>query len=142
MGIFTDRGKIKSTFFLSAFSLSMLYAVIFILSYALSAGPVANLVPWDTGNFLAVWLPPSIICIIASAICVIPLFFIRDKRLVPAAFFLLFIYAALIGVFALLHYSPEQRRAAAGLFIMYLFLPVLWGNLISTLVYVFYGKRT
>jgi hypothetical protein len=141
MSLFIRNGKIKSTLFLSAFLLSLVFAVVYVFAYILSAPLVAKFVPPETGTFWQTWLPPSLISIAASLPCVVPLFFMKDKRIVLAAFLLLVIYTALLGLMFSAQYSDGERKAMLTLLLLYLGLPGLWGSVLSFGAYfLFYGR--
>jgi hypothetical protein len=141
MSLFIRDGKIKSTLFLSAFLLSLVFAAVYILAYILSAPLVAKVVPPETGSFGQTWLPPSLISIAASLPCVVPLFFIKDKRIVLAAFLLLVIYTALMGLMFFAKYSGGERNVMLTLLLLYLGLPGFWGSVLAFGIYFLYRWR-
>jgi hypothetical protein len=141
MSLFIRDGKIKSTLFLSAFLLSLVFAVVYIFAYIFSAPLVAKFVPAETGTFLQTWLPPSLISIAASLLCVVPLFFVKDKRVVLAAFLLLVVYTVLLGLMFSAKYSDGERKTMLTLLLLYLGLPCFWGSVMSFGAYfLFYGN--
>ncbi|MDR1178680.1 MAG: hypothetical protein LBK64_07615 [Spirochaetaceae bacterium] len=135
MGIFSKDGKTKSTVLLSAFSLSLFAAFAYFAFYMLSAGAVAFFWPGETGGFIAKWLPPSLVSIAASIPWAILLFFMRDKRVIPAAFVFLLGYTALIALFITSNYSGEERSTLLNLVFIYLGLPAFWGGVLLCGVY-------
>ncbi|MDR1211448.1 MAG: hypothetical protein LBK40_04370 [Spirochaetaceae bacterium] len=143
MGIFSKDGKTKSAVLLSAFSVSLIVVFAYFAFYMLSAGAVAFFWPDETGGFIAKWLPPSLVSIVASIPWAILLFVMRDKRVIPAAFVFLLVYTALIALFVTNTYSGEERSALLNLVFIYLGLPAFWGGLISFGLYsAFFRNRT
>jgi hypothetical protein len=141
MGLFLRGGAIKSALLLSAFSLSLLYAAVYGLTYALTADLVAALVPLEAANFFQKWLPPSLLSIAASLICGIPLFFAGDKRVVLGAFALLALYALLLAGGILLGFSGESRTFLLTPLLFYIGFPALWGNGIIWALYLLFRKK-
>jgi hypothetical protein len=130
MSLFIKDSTVKSTVFLNAFALSMAYAAVYVFAYILTAGLVAHLVPEASSSWLPKLLPPSLICIAASLVCTVPIFFMENKKTVLIAFGLLGGYAAAIAIGIVLGYSAEQRYIFWQLFLFYIFFPAFWGNLV------------
>jgi hypothetical protein len=141
MGLFIQEGRLKSALLLSAFSLSLLYLGVYGAAYALSAELVSRLVPLEAANFLQKWLPPSLICIAASILCGVPLFFVRDKRVVLGAFVLLGFYAALCATGVALAFNGEKRTVLLVFTFLYLGVPAFWGNVLVWFSYALLSRR-
>lgn len=140
MNQLASKAKPKSTLLLMAFCLSMLYVVVFFLSYVMTADLVAAAVPETTGNFLQVWLPPSLICIVASLLCTSPLLFFKNKLVVPAAFSFIALYTALLFIYAITQ-EAATREVLVQMILLYLVLPALWGNLFGWGGYLLLRRR-
>jgi hypothetical protein len=123
-----ERGKVKSTLLLYALMLSLVYVLVYIFAFWLSAGIIPEVEV--ASGFFALWTPPSLICIVASLVCAIPLFFVRDKRIVLIAFGALGVYALLLFVAIIAGIHDETRAAFLQLFVFYIFLPAFWGNVV------------
>jgi hypothetical protein len=143
MGIFTDaNGDRKNVLLIKAFSLSILFIIIFVLAYMLSADTVAQSLGQDTGSPLLVWLPPILISLAASAFCCGLFAVFSDKLLIPAAFSFFGVYF-IICVIALYTVADKSLAAVGTQFLcLYLLPPILTGNLMSWGIYWLINKSS
>jgi hypothetical protein len=141
MGLFIQEGRLKSALLLLAFSLSLLYAGVYGAAYALTADLVSIFVPLETANFFLKWLPPSLICMAASILCGVPLFFVKDKRVVLGAFALLGCYAVLTAAGITLGFNGEKRAVLLVFTFLYLGFPALWGNGVAWTIYALIRRK-
>ena len=138
MSMFTDaNGTRKNVLVIKAFSLSLLFLVLFVLAYLLSADLVADAVGADTGSFFAVWLPPCLISLAASLFCCTFMLLFEDKLLVPAAFVFFAAYYFICMIVLYTAVNGSLRAAGVQLINLYLLLPTLLGNLMSWGIYLF-----
>ncbi len=136
MGMFTEaNGNRKNVLLIKAFCLSLLFIVLFVLAYLLSADIVAGAVGSETGSFFTVWLPPCLVSLAASLLCCLFMLIFEDKLLVPSAF--VFFAAYYLICLAVLFAAVDSSLRAVGIQLvnMYLLLPALFGNLTSWGIY-------
>jgi len=109
--LFTENGKPKSSFLVYTFSLSFVFAVVYVLCYELSirllTDPLSAL-PSNAGN-LVISLLASVL---GAAICCIPHFFFKDKRLVFGGHLWLLAYALAILITMLIIMRDTDGIAA------------------------------
>lgn len=142
MGMFTQvNGNRKNVLIIKAFSLSVLFLVLFFLAYLLSADIVANTVGMDTGSFFAVWLPPCLISLAASLFCCAFMLLFEDKLLVPSAFVFFAVYYLICLMVLYTVVEAPLRPAGTQLISLYLLLPALFGNLTSWGIYYFIQRK-
>lgn len=126
-----------------AFCLSLLFAVIFVLAYMLTADLVAQHVPEETGSFFAVWLPPILISLAASILCSATMFLFKTKLIVPVSFLFLAAYYILFSLILRGYYSgPEDGLAVLMQLVRVYMLPAaLMSNLVGWGSYLLYFKK-
>lgn len=125
-----------------AFSLSLLFIVLFALAYILSADIVASASARDTGNFFEVWLPPILVGLAASLVCTGIMFVIKTKRMVPVAFTLLALYYVLGNVLLRILLHDDTLPTLLQVLRLYMLPPVIIGNLLAWIAYrLFYWGR-
>ncbi|MDR0389354.1 MAG: hypothetical protein LBH73_04745 [Spirochaetaceae bacterium] len=141
MALFFKDGKVKSTLFITAFSLSLCYAAVYIFCYIISAGLVAALAPFETGSFLQKWLPPSLISIAGTLPCLIPLFILKDKKTALLAFVLLGLYGLCFIVFIMTQFRGRDQAVFLNLALIYLAAPAFWGNALAFACYGLFLRK-
>lgn len=140
--MFTDaNGNRKNVLVIKAFCLSLLFLVLFVLAYLLSADIVANAVGADTGSFFAVWLPPCLISLAASLFCCAFMLLFEDKLLVPAAFVFFAAYYLICMIVLYTAVNASLKAVGTQLINLYLLLPTLLGNLASWGIYLFIKRK-
>jgi hypothetical protein len=129
MNLFIKDGKIKSAVLLNGFLLSMVFTVVYILTFIASGAILEKIIPESSSNVLLVWLPPIIISLIASLICALPLFFVSHNEDFIAAFILIAIYAVFMILFLLLKFDAGSRMIILKPLIFYFAFPAALGNM-------------
>jgi hypothetical protein len=133
MSLFLKKGKLKSSMFLNAFMLSLVYMLVYVCAYTLSARVLEKILPETTTNALLVWLPPLVICVIASIICALPLLFVQNRITVILAFAFIAVYAVCVSAFMLSKMPDESRMVALQPLLFYFAFPAIIGNAVCWL---------
>lgn len=142
MSIRGNHGKQnKSLVILKGFSLSFLFAAVFVIGYIFSADLIAQIIPEETGGFLAVWGPAALIALVCSTLCCLFFLVLKDKLVVPVAFFFLAVFY-LIMLLAL-SFRDEASLGGIGLqFVsIYALPPALIGNMLSWGIYLLIRRK-
>ena len=140
-GYIEVNSKLKNTIVLKAFSLSFLFVLVFAVTYYLGGGVISDLSLPERGGFLTVWGPVSIIAIVASLICCLPMIGLQDKILVPAGFLFLVIYYLIVLIVFLFSGDSADRPMIMQLVNLYFLPPVLFGNLIGWGAYLLWQRN-
>jgi hypothetical protein len=130
MGLFVEKGKIKSPVFLNAFMLSLGYIGVYVFVFIQSGRFLTPFLPESTENALLVWLPPAAISLLASFICVIPVFFVSAYRTIIISFLLTGVYAVFIAVLLFSRASAGSRGLIIRPLVFYLLFPAGTGNIV------------
>lgn len=139
--LLTENGKLKSSFLVYAFSLSLLFLVFYFLAYGLLLGPIEALVK-DTLPVPWINLIESVVpAVVSTASCLLFFLISRDKRLVPAAFLFLFLYALFLLIAVSLALRPEDRSDFMQLYSMFVPVPLFFGCGSSIAIYLKYRKK-
>lgn len=131
MGLFTlttGEGRLKSTFLLYAFSLSLLCIVLYAAASFLLTPPLDAALkkhfPIVIVNFAEAAVPAA-----AGTLVILGLgMLLKDKRLLPAAFGLLFLFAFALLLTIVLSSSGDERVDMLTLFAMFIPAPFLTGG--------------
>jgi hypothetical protein len=130
VSLFIKDGKIKNAALLNSFMLSMVYCAVYVFSFIASSGALEKLIPQTTTNVLLVWLPPALICLAASIICALPLFFIANTDSVKGAFILVALYALFFAAVLFFKSEGEARKFIVQPLIFYFIFPAVFGNIV------------
>lgn len=130
----TEEGRPKSAMFLYSFCLSLLFFVLYMLSYGVLIDLIETAFAGETvlvRNILQSVLPG----LAASVVCCAMFFLFPDKRLVPAAYLWLAVYAlaALITMFFIT--EKEEFRVFLYFFAMLVPVGLISGGTISFLLF-------
>jgi hypothetical protein len=107
--------------------------LVYVFAYILTSGPLEKFLPETTTNIVLVWLPPLVICLIASLVCALPLLFVQNSMSVILAFGFIAVYAACVIIFMFLKMPAESRFAAVPMLLFYFAFPALCGNVVCWL---------
>ncbi len=136
----TENGHLKSTALMYAFALSFLYIGIYVLAYMLLLGPLnVVLAPrFSVGvvNFLESVLPS----LLATAVCMVPFFFIREKRIVPMAYAFILLYAVVVLIVILM--GAEKDDPLLSVYLLFVPAPAIIGCTVSAVSYILYARRS
>jgi len=130
----TEEGRPKSAVFLYSFCLSLLFFVIYALSYGFLIDVLEAALADQTvlvRNILQSVLPG----LAASVVCCAMFFPFRDKRLVPMAYLWLAVYALAALVTMLFIVSKEEYRIFLYFFAMLVPVGLISGGAISILLF-------
>lgn len=136
----TERGHLKSTFFLYSFALGFLDLAICFFSYFLLLEPLDSLLagaPLWLVNMVEGAVPAGV----ATLFCLAPGLFARDRRLGPAGFLWMLFYLGVMVAAVLAILDGPDRSAFLELCGMYLWAPVVLGGVGSVLVWQWRKKR-
>jgi len=140
-GYIEVNSKLKNTIVLKSFALSFLFVLVYALSYYIGAGIISGLTLPERGGFFAVWGPVSLIAIVASLICCLPMLGLKDKILVPAGFLFIIVYYLIILFIFLLSGSEADRPLIIQLVSLYALPPAVFGNLVGWGIYLLWCRR-
>ena len=144
MASFTKNGRPKSSFFVYVVCLSFLFIAAHVTILSLLLGPIHDhftaLTPPLTGGWLNLF-ESGIPALLSAVLCNLPFFFIRDKRLILAAYALILLYAAVIVIAVLCAYEEGAKAAFMTFFWTVIPAPVLCGLIVSGGVYAAYSFR-
>ena len=136
----TKEGTFKSILFLSSFCLSLLFLVIYGVSYIFIV-PFLDQIIGSAQAFLVNALESLIPAVFGTAVCNIgwPLF--RDKRVFPAAFAWLFVMALVLFIavmVSLVKSGSGNTELFLHVYLLEAALPILIGNAVAWLRYTKY----
>ncbi len=135
---FTKDGRVKNSFFVYAVFLSFLLVAVHVILLTLLVEPIhsyfSGLARPLTGGWLNLF-ESGIPALVAALICNIPFFFLRDKRLILAAYSMILIYAAVIAIAALFIYKGDALTAFMIFLGAVLPAPLICGFLVSGVLY-------
>lgn len=128
----TKEGQRKSPIAITCFFVSILFCGVYALGYALLTEPLYRYL-YIGNDALSSGLHCTLIALVGTAICC-TLFMLKDKRIVPYSFVGLAIIV-LMACIATFQLEQELQKAAMYVISIYLFSPVLIGNLVSWTIY-------
>ncbi len=132
---FTEKGKPKSSLIIYTFSLSVLFAAAYFLCYEgairLMTKPLSSLPAWGSNLIIALTASAA-----GAALCCLPHFFFRDKRLVFGGHLWLCAYAlAILVIMLILVGFTEGFVSFIAFFAWFVIPPVTAGAAASFLLY-------
>lgn len=129
----TEEGRPKSAMFLYSFCLSLLFLIVYSLSYGFLIDVIEKSFPGSTvlvRNILQSVLPG----LAATLVCCSFFFLFPDKRLIPAAYLWLAVYAVIAFVTMAFMSSGEELQIFLYFFAMLVPVGLISGGLISFLL--------
>lgn len=141
-GIFlpTKNGRVKSTLVLNSFCLSILFLAVYAMAYLLLLDGLDAFLAGKMPLFWINVLESLIPALIGTFVCNVLHFVFAEKRLVPAAFVWLLLYAVAVTAY-LLAYSPAEARGTTLKLLMMVVPPcVLSGCALSAFLYLRHRK--
>jgi len=141
MASFSKDGRVKSSFFVYAVCVSFLCAAVHVIVLGLLLEPLHNYFSDGLADGWLNLLENGIPALIAAALCNLPFFVFRDKRLILAAYILILLYIAIIAVAALVNF--EADAGAAFMAFLWTVIPahLICGLVVSGGVYIFHRSR-
>ncbi len=111
---FSKNGRAKSSFFVYAVFLSFLLVAVHVILLSVLVEPIHNYFAGLARPLTGGWLnlfESGIPALLAALVCNVPFFFLRDKRLIVAAYLMILIYAAVIAIAALFIFEGDALTA-------------------------------
>lgn len=134
--LFTKNGKVKSTFIVNSFSLSLLFVAIYALSYLILIDPLESMLAVRYGVALASFAESAVPALVGSALCCSLFFVFRDKRLVPGAYIWLLLFSLFVLIYLLVTLQSGDLGVFLGLYGMIVPAPILLGGGCSAYLYI------
>ena len=134
--LFTEKnGKPKSSLIIYTFSLSVVFAAVYVLCYEgairLLTGPLSSLPSFFSNLVIAL-----VSSVLGTVLCCLPHRFMSDKRLVPGGYLWLCAYAAAIVIIMLVIMGFTEGFGTFLIFCCwFVFPPVLLGTAVSLLLF-------
>jgi len=144
MGSFPKDGRSKSSFFVYAVCLSFLFIVIHIITISVLVGPVHDFFTGLRSPLSGGWLnlfESGIPALLSAVLCNIPVFFLRDKRIILAAYLFILLYLVIIVITVLITYTSDERYVFLAFFRTVIPAPIISGFVVSGGVFAVYYKR-
>ncbi len=141
MFLFTENGKVKSTLLIYSFSLSILFVMIYLLSYLMLIDPIDAFFLPRVGTKFATFLESVLPAIAGTALCCPIHFAIKEKKLAPAAYLWLLFYSLATGIGLIASLTKLELPTFLGLFSMVALPPLAIGGAASALLYMKYRKK-
>ena len=114
--LFTKNGKVKSTLIVNSFSLSILFLVIYGLSYFMLIDPLNDLISTHISTSLASLVESLVPALLGSALCCSFFFIFKDKRLVPAGYIWLLLFSLFTFFYLLFSLQSHDRNTFLSLY--------------------------
>ena len=144
MATITKGGKVKSTFFVYSVGLSFLFIAVHVMLLSFLLEPIHVYFTGPARSLSGGWLnfyENVIPALLSAAICNLPFIRIRDKRLIIAAYVMIFIYVAIVFIAAALTFEGEAKIAFMVFLRTVIPAPIICGFLVSGGVYAVYNYR-
>lgn len=137
MFLFTENGKIKSTLIVYSFSLSLLFLAVYFLAFMLLIDPLHGLMEGTLGAPVwAINLVEGLVpALLGTALCCSLFFVFKDKRLVPATYVWLCLYALILLIGMLVQLSLQDWSGFLQLYVLVIPVPVVLGQVVSYKLY-------
>jgi hypothetical protein len=137
-----EDGKMKSTFLLYAFCMSLLYIGIYFFAYMFLLKPIDSLLAGHGMSTLAInCIESAVPALAGTVICILPQFWTKNKRIIPGAFAFILLYAILALVAVLTVTDAEERHLFLNIFTLFIPVPVILGFVCSFASLAWFDKN-
>ena len=134
--LFTKNGRVKSTFIVNSFSLSILFLAVYGLCYFMLIDPLNSLVSAHVSTSLASLVESLVPALIGSVLCCSLFFVIKDKKLVPAGYVWLLLFSLFAFFYLLFSLAPQDRGTFLSLYALIVPAPLITGGGFSAYLYM------
>lgn len=135
-----ENGRLKSTFLMYSFALGFVDLAVYFLAYLLLLDPLEALL-----GGLPVWLVNAaegfLPAAAGTALCIIPCFTAKDKRVCPAGFLWMTLYLVIMLAVMLVTLEAADRSFFLRIYGMFVWAPVLLGCGSSVAIWLRQGRR-
>ncbi len=135
------NGKVKSTLVVYSFTLSVLFLAVYAYAYLLLIEPLHDTFSTHMPVWLSNFFGSIIPALIGTALCCSCHFLFKEKRLIPAAYVWLTIYALIVIGFFVFTTTGEELALVFSFLMLVIPAPLLSGMGISTYLYRRYRKK-